>query len=239
MPPDCLTFVYKHDVNNQPIHVDIYPPLSTPARSDTSACPAVVYFHGGSLTVGNRQSWFPSWLHSAFHACQFTPYHGSFEVGLWAYLNSHLERVTASGMAFISADYTLLVPATGHDILHDVNDLFRFLELEANKQTREVCEKEKCPSFEINPSALAVAGSSAGSMCVYYAALYASPKPKVALSLYGMGGDMLVSLCPSVHIIAFSFRQDVDLPCAQNLPLPPRTRDLRSSGLCGVSVSRL
>ncbi len=97
-------------------------------------------------------------------------------------------------MAFISADYTLLAPATGRDILNDVQDLFRFLELEVNQRIREACMADGSPSFEIDTSALAVAGSSAGSMCVYYAALYASPKPKVALSLYGMGGDMLVSL---------------------------------------------
>ncbi|KAI0699321.1 alpha/beta-hydrolase [Cerioporus squamosus] len=163
-PPSCLTFVYKCDVSNQPVHVDIYPPSTTPAGIGSSATPAVVYFHGGSLTVGNRRSWFPSWLH---------------------------RRVTSSGMAFISADYTLLTPATGHKILHDVKDLFSFLEVEANHRIREACEIEGNPSFEIDPSALAVAGSSAGGMCVYYAASCASPKPKVALSLYGMGGDML------------------------------------------------
>ncbi|RDX42635.1 alpha/beta-hydrolase [Lentinus brumalis] len=163
-PPSCLTFVYKRDANNQPVHVDIYPPSITPADIGTLAIAAVVYFHGGSLTVGNRRSWFPSWLH---------------------------RRVTSSGMAFISADYTLLAPATGRDILNDVQDLFRFLELEVNQRIREACMADGSPSFEIDTSALAVAGSSAGSMCVYYAALYASPKPKVALSLYGMGGDML------------------------------------------------
>ncbi|RPD62312.1 alpha/beta-hydrolase [Lentinus tigrinus ALCF2SS1-7] len=164
MPPSSLTFVYKHDLGHQPIHVDIYPPSRPQATTATSPCPAVVYFHGGSLTVGNRRSWFPTWLH---------------------------KRVTSSGMAFVSADYTLLTPATGRDILNDVKALFRFLELEANQKIRDACEAEGSSSFELDPSALAVAGSSAGSMCVYYAALYVSPKPKVALSLYGMGGDML------------------------------------------------
>ena len=31
-------------------------------------------------------------------------------------------------MVFISADYTLLTPATGHDIVRDITDLFRFLD---------------------------------------------------------------------------------------------------------------
>ena len=33
-------------------------------KRETEA-PAVVFFHGGGLTVGNRKSWFPEWFWSA------------------------------------------------------------------------------------------------------------------------------------------------------------------------------
>lgn len=56
-----------------PLHLDLYHPLwkkSNPeltmnARSDQDLLvPAVVYFHAGGLTVGNRNSWLPNWLKS-------------------------------------------------------------------------------------------------------------------------------------------------------------------------------
>lgn len=58
---DVFTYAYKH-VDGQPVHIDVY--LPQPAPSEILApLPAVIYFHGGALTVGNRQSWFPTWLH--------------------------------------------------------------------------------------------------------------------------------------------------------------------------------
>ena len=57
-----------------PLYLDIYhPSLKKPDSEEsdltTDRCsdflvPAVVYFHGGGLTVGNRNSWFPNWLKS-------------------------------------------------------------------------------------------------------------------------------------------------------------------------------
>ena len=54
-----------------PLHLDIYHPSWKKHDSEftTDDCsdllvPAVVYFHGGGLTVGNRNSWFPNWLKS-------------------------------------------------------------------------------------------------------------------------------------------------------------------------------
>ena len=54
------------------LYLDIYhpswnkrdPELTTDHCSDVLLVPAVVYFHGGGLTVGNRNSWFPNWLKS-------------------------------------------------------------------------------------------------------------------------------------------------------------------------------
>ncbi|TBU44448.1 alpha/beta-hydrolase [Dichomitus squalens] len=162
--PEPLTLVYKL-VQDCPIKVDVYPPIiisSQVSSASSSNLPAVVYFHGGALTVGNRTSWFPSWLH---------------------------RRVVSSGIVFISADYRLIPPATGHDILADIKGLFAFLEHDVNGHIREHCPRERV--FQVDTNALAVAGSSAGAMCAYLAAIHATPRPKAVLSLYGMGGDML------------------------------------------------
>ncbi|KAI1793370.1 alpha/beta-hydrolase [Ganoderma leucocontextum] len=163
--PEPLSLVYKR-VADHPINVDIYPPApSNPHSQDPLASPprlpAVVYFHGGALTAGNRRSWFPAWLHR------------------W---------VVSSGIVFISADYRLIPPATGHDILADIKDLVTFLDRDVNKFIIGALGEH---AFEIDSHALAVAGSSAGALCAYLAATHASPKPKAVLSLYGMGGDML------------------------------------------------
>ncbi|KAM5531322.1 hypothetical protein V8D89_015037 [Ganoderma adspersum] len=155
-----LSLIYK-SVLDQPINVDIYPPPPPESFAIPIRFPAIVYFHGGALTVGNRRSWFPKWLH---------------------------RRVISSGLVYISADYRLIPPATGHDIVADIKDLFTFLDRDVNDLIRG-CRGEH--AFEIDSSALAVAGSSAGALCAYLAAMHASPKPRAVLSLYGMGGDML------------------------------------------------
>lgn len=92
-------------------------------------------------------------------------------------------------MVFISADYRLIPPATGHDILADIKDLFTFLDRDVNNLIKGSTGEH---TFQIDSNAIAVAGSSAGALCAYLATIHASPRPKVVLSLYGMGGDMLV-----------------------------------------------
>ena len=73
------TLCYKH-LDQLPLYLDIYHPSwkkpdsedSEESEVTTDSCsegsdflvPAVVYFHGGGLTVGNRTSWFPDWLKS-------------------------------------------------------------------------------------------------------------------------------------------------------------------------------
>ena len=87
-----------------------------------------------------------------------------------------------------SADYTLLCPASGHDVLDDIKDLFTYLSTDLNLDlAASGCERR------VDASSIIVAGSSAGGLCAYLAALHATPKPKGVLSLYGMGGDFLVS----------------------------------------------
>ena len=62
-----LTFTYK-SVDGHSISVDVYPPTLVPGHRTVPKVPAVVYFHGGGLAVGDRASWFPSWLQSAWLA---------------------------------------------------------------------------------------------------------------------------------------------------------------------------
>ena len=70
---ESLTLAYKI-VQGEPIFIDIYPPSLTHnykvnaanpnGDEDLAIVPAVLYFHGGGLTVGNRKSWFPQWMQS-------------------------------------------------------------------------------------------------------------------------------------------------------------------------------
>lgn len=74
--PDAFTFIYKH-VDGIALSVDVYrpymfeepkptgPQISVAEGPGMLQVPAVVYFHGGGLTVGNKASWFPAWLQSA------------------------------------------------------------------------------------------------------------------------------------------------------------------------------
>jgi acetyl esterase/lipase len=65
---EYLTLPYK-SVDGNPINLDIYPPILLDGPSILTRCiPAVIYFHGGGLTVGNRRSWIPVWLKSSYWA---------------------------------------------------------------------------------------------------------------------------------------------------------------------------
>ena len=86
--PDPVTLVYKTiyapnsgsegDTSAVLLHLDVYLPTfhssgtSASGRDDTEI-PAVVYFHGGGLLVGNRRSWFPDWLHGKHCAPSLDP----------------------------------------------------------------------------------------------------------------------------------------------------------------------
>ncbi|KAG6810800.1 hypothetical protein H0H92_010278 [Tricholoma furcatifolium] len=103
LPPHGQTFTYKQvlfSAGSLDIQLDVYPPTFTPTNHAAKAqIPVVIYFHGGGLCIGNRQIWFPTWLH---------------------------DRATKAGYAFISADYRLLPASTGHDVIEDVRDVLRF-----------------------------------------------------------------------------------------------------------------
>lgn len=93
------------------------------------------------------------------------------------------------GWAFISADYRLLIPSTGHEILRDVKSLFAFLADTDGGLNKEL-KALGCP-HQIDPNRLFVGGSCAGAYPAFLAALFAQPKPKGYFSLYGVGGDLL------------------------------------------------
>ena len=70
--------------------------------------------------------------------------------------------------------------------MKDIQAIFSFL-------VKNDIKDSHC-TFKIDPDAMAVAGSSAGGLCAYLAAMHCvSPKPKGIVSMYGMGGNFLVS----------------------------------------------
>ncbi|KAH7925588.1 alpha/beta-hydrolase [Leucogyrophana mollusca] len=179
-----LTFAYKH-VDGDQLLLDVYLPTSASVagpRTDLPSVPTVIYFHGGGLTVGNRQSWFPGWFQG---------------------------RLSSLGYIFISADYRLVPPSTGHDVLEDVEDVFRFASRKLNPALDALYSSQPvgsppgnahendgsslgmCCKCYVDPNAIAVSGTSAGGLCAYLAAAHVTPKPRAVLSLYGMGGDFL------------------------------------------------
>jgi len=102
--------------------------------------------------------------------------------------------LSARGIVFISADYRLTPPGTGYDVLADVKDAISFVAGELNVQLDQKQAGLSFRSrFHVDPTSIGVAGTSAGGLCAYLCAIHAVPKPKVVLSLYGMGGDFLVS----------------------------------------------
>ncbi|KIK92431.1 hypothetical protein PAXRUDRAFT_793019 [Paxillus rubicundulus Ve08.2h10] len=161
MDPDPLTFVYK-EIDGKPILLDLYFPLPSLSTDASDLRPTIIYFHGGGLTVGNRQSWFPSWLQ---------------------------KRLSRHGCIFISADYRLVPPSHGHDIIDDIRDAFAFVRNTLNRLLETEADADRTGRYRVDPKAIGVAGTSAGGLCAYLAAMHVSPKPRVLMSMYGMGGD--------------------------------------------------
>ena len=107
--------------------------------------------------------------------------------------NVLLERVSSAGYAFVSADYQLMPPATGHDILKDIRDLWAFV-TSGREIIFPMSDKDPPLRFKIDADGIVIAGSSAGGLCAYLAAMHCdSPRPKAVVSTYGMGGNFLVS----------------------------------------------
>ncbi|KAF4619991.1 hypothetical protein D9613_004822 [Agrocybe pediades] len=157
------TFEYKKINGTQPVLLDVFFPV-VPATDKMVPLPVVVHFHGGGLFMGNRQSFMPTWL---------------------------VDRVLELGYAFISADYSLLFPATAKEIVEDVQDVFKFVastEIKGDDYT-----------FKLDGDRIAVAGGSAGGLCTYLAAAHCTPRPKALVSLYGSGGNFFSEHGLKVH----------------------------------------
>ncbi|KAG7088160.1 hypothetical protein E1B28_012182 [Marasmius oreades] len=156
-----LTLVYK-TCDSGPIRLDVHPPTEV-----ISGVGAIVYFHGGGLTVGNRKSWFPTWLQ---------------------------KRVNQAGHLLICPDYRLLPTGgvTGHEILQDIRDLFAFIFGSEFEKALDKLQSKEGASSKLDPNRIAVAGTSSGGTCAYLAAIHIEPRPRAVLSMYGMGGDFLI-----------------------------------------------
>ncbi|GJJ13184.1 hypothetical protein Clacol_007435 [Clathrus columnatus] len=109
-PPCYCTCAYK-EVDGIKVELDVYlPPEGTETNlSQAHLRPAIVYFHGGGLIVGEKDAWFPYWIYN---------------------------RAMVAGYAFITANYRLLVPSSAHDIVADIKDLFIFIKNEINHVIR-------------------------------------------------------------------------------------------------------
>lgn len=176
-----LTLAYK-TVDGVTCYIDVYLPSleAVAARGRPAPLPVILYFHGGGLTVGNRKSWFPQWIHGA-HIDR---------IQLLFNTDRSSDRAMKAGYAFISADHRLMPPATGHDVVEDVCDLFAYL---ANSVNADLLATGRT-TYELDATAIITSGSSAGGWCSYMAARHATPKPRGVLSMYGTGGNFIVRL---------------------------------------------
>ncbi|KAL8281137.1 hypothetical protein RQP46_006495 [Phenoliferia psychrophenolica] len=110
-----------------------------PSKGDEDhSLPLLVYFHGGGLLVGSRTAWFPHWL---------------------------LTDALDAGFAFISVDYTLLVPTDGHALIADVKDLFAWIVSDLNQHIAESSGSSQL----VNTNRIVACGSSAGGYLAYLA----------------------------------------------------------------------
>ncbi|KAG9104414.1 hypothetical protein FRC06_002649 [Ceratobasidium sp. 370] len=123
--------------------------------------PAVLYWHG--LSCGDRRSYLPVWL---------------------------IAKLLDKGYVFVSADYRLLPPCTGHDMLQDV---LGFVNWATRSKGLNGRLRENNETISVDTSRLAVAGTSSGGYLAYLAAVHARAEHPLrgVLSMYGMGGNFL------------------------------------------------
>ncbi|QRV76081.1 alpha/beta hydrolase family protein [Ceratobasidium sp. AG-Ba] len=114
-----------------------------PNPSERLAVPTVLYWHGGGLSCGDRRSYLPIWF---------------------------ITKLLDNGYIFISADYRLLPPSTGHVILQDV---LGFTHWAASPNGLNAQLKQHGDTVSVDTTRLIAAGTSAGGYLAYLAGIYA------------------------------------------------------------------
>ncbi|EIN13422.1 alpha/beta-hydrolase [Punctularia strigosozonata HHB-11173 SS5] len=156
MSSTAKTLTYSH-VDGIDVKLDLYAPDAT------GSAPVFIWFHGGGLFCGSRDDdLFPASLLGSMGPERIAP----------------LDAAHKRNWIFISADYRLLVPSTGHDELADIRALSSFLNSDAFRAA--------LPSGLVPSGVTFVSGGSAGGYMALQYALHASPKPKAVLNLFGM-----------------------------------------------------
>ncbi|KZS95429.1 alpha/beta-hydrolase [Sistotremastrum niveocremeum HHB9708] len=125
--------------------------------------PALVWFHGGGGFCGDKGPDKSQWFEQWIK-------------DITVKKNQH---------CLISANYRLLIPTTAHHMIEDIKDVFTFI---SQKLSHTPIPGS---SITIDPTKLAVGGDSFGGYCARLAGIYAEPKPKAVVSMFGMGGDFL------------------------------------------------
>ena len=107
--PSITTHTFRVAEGNRPVQLSLYRPPPSLASSSSSISiqkhPAVVFYHGGGLVLGNRYTRLP--------------------------IDALIAPLVDRGWIFISADYHLLPESTGWDIREDVEALGEWLVREA------------------------------------------------------------------------------------------------------------
>lgn len=189
------TFTYK--TSPVPIQLDLYLPSTPP--SDGKGLPLLVWFHGGGLLQGNRDTVAPH----------------------------HLNGVTKHGYALISADYRLSPQVGVADVLEDVKDCLAWSATELPKQLAASGRGSNKTSSLLDTTRIAVSGSSAGGYLALLAGLYATGpgRPKVVLPIYPITNPLgTFFTLPQPHPAAGGHVEKADLEPFLDPDAPVQTR---------------
>jgi acetyl esterase/lipase len=171
-PNGGQTVVYS-TIQNHDIKLDYYLPQVT------GTLPAIIYYHGGGMTAGSRRSVpYPSWLYGK---------NPTRPLIIESKPTSKLviDHCQEKGYIFISADYRLCHPSTTLDQIEDAKACFKYI-------AGEEFARHLPQSVSLDTTRIAVSGFSAGAYSARAACVYANPKPAALLSVYGLGGNMLL-----------------------------------------------
>ncbi|KAI5479093.1 hydrolase [Pseudohyphozyma bogoriensis] len=195
-PPKALTFTYK-SVGEPPVELKL--DVHLPEATSRAGSPVLLYWHGGGVCSGNRTygPMLPGWL---FKDC------------------------ISNGITCITADYSLLTPAKGADIVEDVVDCVKWIRDRLNEGLAALDLSQR-----VNPEALFVSGSSGGGWVAYATALYSPIKVKGFVPIYAMGGLFTHDQYCLRKTASFYWSRDLQSP-AKYEPIIAATSRTVSSG---------